>query len=183
MLALSKRCILKNTGFSLVELIIVIAIIGIVSTFAFPSFSQWTQDAKIRTVAETLQNSMRLAQTEAVKNSTRVSFFLTNAQPSATASASGNGLNWGLRTVNNPTMIQSGVLAAQGGNLAITTSPDTPAITFNSIGRLVGSVTAVNYRITGPGLSRNLNVQVSTSGGIRMCDPAKTLSSGNPDGC
>jgi len=174
---------LKLRGFSLIELMVVIAIIGIVSATAFPSFMQWIQDSKTRTATEVLQNSIRLAQAEAVKNGAQVSFFLTNAAPLVNAATAGNGLNWGIRTVNAPTLIQSGMLAPQGGNLALSTAPNTPVLTFNSIGRLVGSVVPVTYTFTNAGGSRSLAVQVTSSGGVRMCDPAKVLSSTNPDGC
>ena len=72
------------------------------------------------------------------------------------------------------------------------------ALCFNSAGRQVGNpapgVTGAacmagvagaltRYEITGNGADRALRVTVSPGGHIRMCDPARALAAGVPDGC
>ena len=175
----------KNLGFSLVELMVVVAVLGVMMVTAIPSFSSWIQDSKTRTVTESLQNGIRLARTEAVNKGRQVAFFVTNDQPSATAAASLTGSNWGVRVVV-PTQVdangylQGAVLNGQGGSVVVTAS--VAEIRFNSIGRLTNSAGLVTYNITNSKGTRPLRVVVSSSGSVRMCDPSKNFSTA-PDGC
>ncbi|MDO9051628.1 MAG: GspH/FimT family pseudopilin [Methylotenera sp.] len=175
----------KNLGFSLIELMIAVLVFGIIMAFAMPSFSTWIQDAKTRTITESLQNGIRLAQAEAVNKGRQVAFFVTNVQPSSTAAATVTGSNWGVRVVV-PTQadadgyIQGAVLNSEGGSVIVTAS--TAEIRFNAIGRLTNSPSLVTYNITNPKGARALRVVVSSSGGVRMCDPNKSLATA-ADGC
>ena len=54
-------------GFTLVELMIGIAIVGLSLVMAAPSFSSWIQSTQIRTAAEAVQNGLQLARGEAVR--------------------------------------------------------------------------------------------------------------------
>ena len=42
----------KTKGFTLLEILVVVVIIGLISAIAFPNFSDWKKDREIRTVAE-----------------------------------------------------------------------------------------------------------------------------------
>lgn len=175
----------KNFGFSLIELMVAMTVFGLIAAFAIPSFGTWIQDSKTRTVAESLQNGIRLAQTEAVNKGRQVAFFVTNAQPSATASATVVGSNWGIRVVV-PTQadasgyLQGAVLNGEGGSVVVTA--DVAEIRFNSIGRLTNSTSVVNYNIVNSKGLRPLRVVVTSAGSVKMCDPAKSIATA-PDGC
>ncbi|MDI1360748.1 GspH/FimT family pseudopilin [Methylotenera sp.] len=175
----------KNSGFSLIELMVTVAVFGIMAAYAIPSFSTWIQDSKTRTIAESLQNGVRLAQAEAVNKGRQVAFFVTNVQPSATAAAATVGSNWGVRVVV-PTQadadgyLQGAALNGEGGSVVVTA--DVAEIRFNSIGRLVNSGSAVNYNITNSKGTRPLRVVVSSAGSVRMCDPSKSIVTA-ADGC
>jgi len=176
----------KNLGFSLIELMVGIAVLGIVAVLAMPTFSAWIQNSKTRTVAESLQNGIRAAQAEAVSTGRQVVFFVTDVQPSLGAAATLVGTNWGIRSVtigdpNTPERyIQGAVLAGQGGAVVVTTS--SAEIRFNSIGRLTNSPSRVIYNVTNAKGSRRLDVIVSSSGSVRMCDPDKSIATA-ADGC
>lgn len=175
----------KNIGFSLIELMVAMVVLGIIMLYAIPGFGTWIQDSKTRTMADSLQNGIRLAQAEAVNKSRQVAFFVTNVAPSAAAAATLIGSNWGVRVVN-PTQadadgyIQGAVLAGEGGDVVVTAS--VAEIRFNSIGRLTNSASVVTYNITNTKGARSLRVVVSSSGSIRMCDPSKSIATA-PDGC
>lgn len=179
------KSIKNNLGFSLIELMVTVAVFGLISAYAIPSFGTWIQDSKTRTIAESLQNGIRLAQTEAVNKGRQVAFFVTNVQPSATAAATTVGSNWGVRVVV-PTQVDAGgylqgaVLNGEAGSVVVTA--DVAEIRFNSIGRLTSSTTAVKYNITNPKGARSLRVVVTSAGSVRMCDPDKNIATA-ADGC
>ncbi|MDI1298856.1 GspH/FimT family pseudopilin [Methylotenera sp.] len=174
-----------NLGFTLIELMVAVTVFGLIAAFAIPSFNTWIQDSKTRTIAESLQNGIRLAQTEAVNKGRQVAFFVTNVQPSAVSVATSPGSNWGIRVVV-PTQadangyLQGAVLNGEGGSVVV--NADVAEIRFNSIGRLVNSASLVNFNVSNAKGTRPLRVVVTSAGSVRMCDPAKIIATA-ADGC
>jgi type IV fimbrial biogenesis protein FimT len=201
----------RAAGFTLLELVVTITIFGILTVLAVPSMSQWVRNSKIRAVADSLQNGLRLAQAESLRRSRQMVFSLTtNTTPQNGFTAAGNGTNWSVNTIPLPgidtgtTFVEAGVLATTSSGITVTGPAE---VCFNSIGRLVGNnITGVpgancsqppgnpnggppvwTYNVTVPGAvpgqDRPLNVTVALGGQVHMCDPAKTLSLIDPDGC
>lgn len=189
-------------GFTLIEMMVTVTLAAILLALAMPSLTTWTRNVKVRTVADSLQNGLREAQTEALRRSRQVAFSLTNsANPASSLTATANGSNWSINIVKSAldaanVYIESGVLADVGSGVQIT---GPVAVCFNSVGRLVTNtdtgITGANcqvptgtppvqtYDITITGADRPLRVLVALGGQVRMCDRAKTLSATNPDGC
>ncbi len=187
-------------GFTLIELMVTITLLGILLGLAAPSFTLWTRNAMVRTVSDTLQNGARLAQTEAVRRNRQVVFFLTNDSAcTASTTPAANGAFWAVRSValtagDTATTVQCGNLADRAEGVTIT---GPTAICFNSAGRQTantspGAGTATctldatgrsTYDIAVPGGDRPLRVLVTLGGQVRQCDPARTLSASAPDGC
>lgn len=185
----NRRPMKPSQGFSLVEMMVTIAVFGVLIAAAAPSVSTMILDAQTRTVAESLQNALRLAQAEAVKRSRQVEFFLTNATPAMGAAPSATGKNWGVQELSLTNLatpvelIQADSFAGSSGNVALAASSGT--VRFNSIGRVTNPAATVTFNLSNPSASgtRSYRVLVTLSGAIRMCDPSKTRSVTNPDGC
>lgn len=178
-------------GFTLIELVVTVALLGILLALAAPGFGTWINNTRVRTVSDAVQNGVRQAQAEAVRRNRTAVFYLTNAQPSLTATAVANGSNWGIRTVSLFTgdtaeFVNGGSLSDVAGGVTIT---GPIALCFNASGQQVTiagqscTAGATNYNVARAGADRPLRVTVSIGGRVRMCDPAKTLSATNPDGC
>jgi len=71
-----------NKGFTLIELVIVIAIIGVLATISLPFFKGWMLNAEYRGVARDISSTLRLARGSAISTNTEhdVTFnFVANA--------------------------------------------------------------------------------------------------------
>jgi type IV fimbrial biogenesis protein FimT len=172
----------------------------------------WISNVKVRAVADALQNGVRLAQAESLSRSRQVVFALTNnsAPQTIPIAAVTNGSYWAIYTI--PSMaagsetnvfVDSGVLGSTTANVPVTGQQ--AAICFSSVGRLVANGLPDVTNVTGgptcslpsgnppvlsydvgvgmTGVDHPLRIQVSLGGQVHMCDPSKTLSSTNPDGC
>ena len=63
----------KNKGFSLPELLTVIAVMGILAAAAIPSFSESIQNGRVKELSSNFSFALYLAQSEAVKRGVQVS--------------------------------------------------------------------------------------------------------------
>lgn len=188
-------------GMTLIELMVTIALLVLLLMLAMPSFQNWSRNAQVRAISDALQNGLRLAQAESVRRSRQVVFFLTDDRHcDATTAPIANGRYWALRTValftgDATETLQCGLIVDSHAGSVLVAGPT--AICFNSMGRQVanaspgaGSATCTvtvagtsSYDVTHPGADRPLRVLVTVGGQVRMCDPARTLSSTAPDGC
>jgi type IV fimbrial biogenesis protein FimT len=183
----------RQQGFSLVELMVVVTTIAVLVLVSLPSMSDWILNSRTRSVAEAMQNGVRFAQLEAVRLHRITTFALSTGSwvvsyiPTSVDAGAGDKLNQTLQT--SPAGNLNGV------QMAPASSTSAPAVlAFNSLGRVSGAATTagpflplagdVTYNVTSTtGGSRAYNVIVSPAGKVRMCDPGKTFSATNPDGC
>ncbi len=197
---LHRRRAARQRGVTLVELMVTLVLMSLLLGLAAPNFRVWVRNAQVRTVSDALQNGMRLAQSEALRRSRQVVFFLTSdAACTSGIAANANGVNWSIRTVpmtaGEPSdVVQCGVLSDVAAGVAIS---GPTAVCFNSMGRQAenastgvtnGNCTLAvsgvsTYNVTATGADRALRVLVTLGGQARLCDPARTLSDSAPDGC
>lgn len=81
---------MKQTGFTLIELIVTIAVAIILATVAVPSFQTIIKNNKLATTANDLISGIALARTEAIKRGARVSMCASTDQ----ATCSTSRTNW-----------------------------------------------------------------------------------------
>ncbi|MEI7431393.1 MAG: GspH/FimT family pseudopilin [Betaproteobacteria bacterium] len=69
----------SESGFSLIELLVAMAIMAILFALAIPAYKIWISNAKIRTTAESIQNGLQLARGEAVRRNSPIRFQLVDS--------------------------------------------------------------------------------------------------------
>ena len=137
------------SGFTLVELVVTIAIVGILASVAIPSFSSSIATSRARSVATDLYMSLVKARSEAVKRNTAV-----------TVSPAESGWNKGWTIY--PTNAASKVLENHTITAAVTiTGPG--SVRYNSSGRTTGAV-SFNISATMGAATAERCVAISLSG-------------------
>ena len=119
----------KQQGMTLVELVIGVAILGIISAIAVPSYTEYIANAQIRTTTESIRNGLQVARAEAVKRNATVAFTLNSTDTSWVV---------GCPTVraNCPATIQTKT-AREGGSTTVTVAiTGANAVSFTNLGNI-----------------------------------------------
>lgn len=193
----------RGRGFTLVELLVTLALLALLMLAATPPLATWSANARVRGAAERLGNDLRLTRAEALRRNRLTTFALTLGTPDLGAAPVANGNAWFAQAlprlsgeaVSDTAFFILGSTHARQEQVTVTG----PALLcFNMIGRPVSrSGTGLGadcsapttlaapsvYRLSASGADRPLEVQVFAGGRIRVCDPARSLASGQADGC
>jgi type IV fimbrial biogenesis protein FimT len=161
----------KSSGFTLLELMITVAIIAIIAAVALPSFQSMIKNAQTRNAAEAITNGLQKARAEAVARNANVEFVL------------GAASSWQVKLPSS-TVIESRVSGEGSADTVVTTAATTA--TFNSFGRVVtnadGSVILAQVDLSTDGGNQPLRVTLGVGGNARMCDPNLAAGS-SPRAC
>jgi type IV fimbrial biogenesis protein FimT len=175
------------TGFSIVELMVALSVLGILFTVGIPAFGRLLQDIEIRGSAEGLRAALQMARTEAITRNTLIRFSLADAsgQPtwamgcvhasarcpqkiSANSARADTKIRWGVAYSND--RISLDVALGAGNRLP-------SGITFNALGAAPGVATSADAsRIdvihSVNAQARRLVLVIAAAGTVRLCDPS-----------
>jgi len=191
-------------GFTLIELMIGLVLLGVIVMLALPSFTAMLHNMRLRNSAESILSGLQAARTQALQRNGRAEFLLINEalDPTNVAGYAPNttGPGWAVR-IRNPDLsyefvegrtVQEGSSQASGAApavaMAATNLPAGNVITFNAVGQAdIAAGTVARFDVTHPlaasenrfkcqptGEMRCLRVEVAPGGRVRMCDPAVT---------
>jgi type IV fimbrial biogenesis protein FimT len=195
----------RDHGFSLIELIVTLALSAILLGLAAPSFSTWLQNSRIRLTADSIVDGLQYAKSEATARNTAVRFQLTSTADAGCA-ISTSGTSWVVHMVDpasltdevsthcadalsdtvEPRLLQT--RTAKDGSGSSVVAATQSALTFNGLGRLVPAPpqpVEIEVSNTGAGGCLGdltcLRVVISPTGQIRMCNPR--LPATDPQAC
>ncbi|MGQ0443059.1 MAG: GspH/FimT family pseudopilin [Methylophilaceae bacterium] len=165
---------IKQFGFSLIEVIVAMAVIAVLAASGASSYRAWIQNTQIRTAAESLQSGLSRARAEALKRNTPVRFTL------------GANSAWTVQCVTpaNCADLAAGLIESRpntdgsSADIAVTATPGGATdVVFTNLGvksNAAGQLTQVAVDFTGMDAaeSRDLNVTIGAGGNVRMCDPS-----------
>jgi type IV fimbrial biogenesis protein FimT len=192
----------SQRGFSLIEVMIALTVLGILISLGAPAFSGWLQSQQIRAAADAILNGMQVARGEAIRRNLTVQLTLEPDTTGWTVCEAANQpcnstiLANPLTAVN---AIQSRAPNEGTINARITTLPDGAiAVTFSPLGSVIPNLdapatpTLTQVDVSNPaggtciaagGTMRCLRIVVSGGGSVRMCDPTPTVVAPDPRAC
>jgi type IV fimbrial biogenesis protein FimT len=182
-------------GFNLIEILISLAVLGVLISLGAPAFSGWLQNQQIRAAAEAILNGVQVARGQAIGRNLAVQLALMPDLTGWTV-CEATVAPCDLTTAPN-LVIQSRAHEEGTSSARILTAPDgAVAVTFSPLGSRVANFDASpvldRVNVSNPaggdcqaigGPMRCLAVVVSGGGSIRMCDPTPGIAAPDPRAC
>jgi type II secretion system protein H len=151
-----------HAGFTLIELMTVIAVLGLVAALAAPSFREFTARSKLRGVANEAYTDLQFARAEAVQRNARVRVDYSATGYSVVLDSD----NSAIKSVTLP----SGTSVASGSTLVATFDPV----------RATAAVANGPAVLAAAGTSGQIRLNVNAWGRPEICAPSTTPVTGVP---
>jgi type IV fimbrial biogenesis protein FimT len=164
-------------GFTMIELMITVAIVGIALALGVPAFSAWMQDTQVRTVAESIRDGLTKAKNTALGRGDAVAEFSLNTDTSWKVTLRVSGID---------TIVEQRAMTE--GSSTNVTATLTPAgasgkVTFNSLMRVVDASPITQVDVQSAKGTKTLRITIDRGGATKMCDPDPAISSSDPRYC
>jgi len=200
LLGLKRNKQFAREGFSLVEVMVAVAVLAVLLGVGIPAIGDWIQNRQVSVLAESIASGLRQAQSEAVQRNTAIDMVMTTSDvtsvsnPSTVTLTAGGlaktdtaltGVNWMLR-VSGATTAAGFILGKTSGDGSPNARFSGPAgVTFSPLGRVSASIAAdgtatapagtLVFWVKNPYVNSAQDmkrcVYLSTGGSVRLCDP------------
>lgn len=168
---LSQR---RAPGFSIIELMVGLTIVGVLIAIGAPSFATYLQSSKLASASQSYLSGVQLARAEAIRRNLPVQFVLTDTPIDTpdianSAAPSVSGQNWVVRAASGATFAPIEAKAAIEGAF---TGTGTPSVQIDGTANPTvfdGTISFNGFGGTSDGSAYELNLQ-NPSGGA--CAPA-----------
>jgi len=165
----------KNSGFTLLELILTLTLISVVTAFAIPSMTTFSKNDRLTTNINSMVGHLAYARSEAVKRSQQVSLCVSNNTDTPNPSCTGGGWEDGWivyidADASDTFDANETIIKAHGpftGNNAVTINNVGTQVTYDNRGYLasnIGSLQLCDER-NGP---HGKTINFSMTGRVRM---------------
>lgn len=167
-----QRTTARQSGVTLIEVMVSVIIVGILVAMAIPSFNSLLAGWRVKAVANSLMSGIQLARAEAIRRNATVSFVMD-----ATTS------NWLIvvaSTAPDANLICSAppsgyVRQSCGEGTGVTNTSNFANVVFDSQGRRYSSDAGEpSLVLSGDSTQTQLKIQVLNGGQVRSCDPSSS---------
>jgi len=160
-------CRHASAGVTLIEAMVVIAILAVVTALAAPSFSTMIMNNRVRTAADGIMAGLQLARAEAIRRNSNVSFTLTP------------GAGWTVASVLPAATIQTRSANEGGTGLQVASLNNQNSVAFTSTGTVASydpanTLTRVTIQPAAGVSGDSLRITIFAGGQIRLCNMAIT---------
>jgi type IV fimbrial biogenesis protein FimT len=200
-------------GFSLVELIVTLAIVALLTAAAIPGMNTWMRNSQIRNAAQSLQSGLNRARMEAVRRNgqVRLSLVSTNGSNALDGSCtlSNTSPSWivSLEAPNgkcdvapsettapmilekwarNEGAAQVTVTSFSSSDCSASTSTTATSVVYDGYGRVAPNTTPIRCILINHSQNSTDNRPLRVVIGastVRLCDPSTQLSATDPRKC
>jgi len=176
-----RTCTSYGRGFTLVELVVVLAVMALLLFVGVPSFGEFMQNQQVRVAGDAILNGLQVARAEAMRRNLSVQVAVNVPATGWTVSESASGAPIQSRTHEEGS--RNAIVGTTPGGATTVTFTPLGGVTSNADGSLPVNQFDINFdkpgavcqTPTSPVGVRCLRILVSGGGSTRMCEPGERV--------